>query len=177
MGPRLVCGLAICASLFLAISAQAREARREGAAAGKPRAATPPPGTALQQGGLSFRDGISAIIAKPTERRAWSDIDRSRVVEQFRLPDGTQAPQTTDAPVSTLIDMVRRQDSRRGLSFGIDGGSANIGPPVDAAARSAEVVAYQLAEASSCNGLMPGMSCDSIGGDDKGLRLALAYNF
>ncbi len=175
MGPRLLCGLAACASLFFfSVSALAREARQDGAPK-KPRAATPePPGP---RDGLSFQDGIAAIIGKPTEKRAWADIDRSRVVDQFRLPEGTQERQTTDAPVSSLVGMMRRQDSRRGLSFGFDGGSANLGPPSDAAARSAEVVAYQLSEASACNGLMPGVSCDTIGGDDKSVRLALSYNF
>ena len=172
MGPRLVCGLAACASLFCTPMAQARDI-----AAAKPRAAAPKaPQSNLQKGGLSFRDGIAAIIGKPMEKRAWSDIDRSRVVDQFRLPEGTQQP-AMDAPVSSLVGMVLRQDRKRGLSFGLDGGSPNLGPPVDPAARPAEVVAYQLSGASACVGLMPGVSCDTIGGDDTSVRLALAYNF
>ena len=68
-----------------------------------------------------------------------------------------------------------------GLDFSlkglIDGGTANLGPPKDAVARAAEVVAYKLAEANSCNGLMPGVECNTIGGDDVSVRLALALNF
>ncbi|MBO9670937.1 MAG: hypothetical protein J7485_10505 [Sphingobium sp.] len=133
---------------------------------------TPLPGV------LGFKDKAIAIIADKSAipGRAWSDIDRDRVISQFRLTGG-EADQGAAPRSSSLIDKVKRREDTRGMTFGFDSGSQNLGPPVDAAARPAEVVAYKLSETSTCNGLMPGVDCSTIGGDDVSVRLALAFNF
>ncbi len=115
-----------------------------------------------------FKNKAAAIIAETSTipDRAWSDIDRSLGMTQFRL---TGSDETNEAPVprsTSLISKMKRREDARGMTFGSDGGSANLGPPIDAAARPAEVVAYRLSEASTCNGLMPGVDCSTIGGDD-----------
>lgn len=174
MGPRLLCGLACCAGLLLTMPVGAKDTPK---AKRKPVATkvvvTPLPGI------LGFKDKAVAIIADKSTipGRAWSDIDRDRVISQFRLTGGSEADQSPAPRSSSLIDKVKRREDMRGMTFGFDSGSQNLGPPVDASARSAEVVAYKLSEASTCNGLMPGVDCSTIGGDDVSVRLALALNF
>jgi hypothetical protein len=175
MRPALLCGLTCCASLIIVTSALAKE---PGAAKPKVRGKAAVAVSSLQVI-PSFKGGIAAIIANRATLPVyvWSDIDRSRLVDQFRLPDGKQRTAAPTEPLtSVIVDKVRRREAR-GMSFGLDGGSANLGPPVDAAARPAEVVAYHLSEASTCNGLMPNVDCNTIGGDDYTVRLALALNF
>ncbi|MBO9579797.1 MAG: hypothetical protein J7498_02795 [Sphingobium sp.] len=125
-----------------------------------------------------FKPKAAAIIADRSTipGRAWSDMDRDRV-SQFRLTGDSGLEQSPASRSSSLIDKVKRREDIRGMSFGFDSGSQNLGPPVDASARSAEVVAYKLSETSTCNGLMPGVDCNTIGGDDVSVRLALAFNF
>lgn len=174
MGPKLLCGLACCASLLLIMPVGAKDlpkAKRT-PSAGK-AAAAPAPDLSR------FKNKAASIIADTSTipGYAWSDIDRDRVVTQFRL---TGSDEANDAPLprsTSLISKMKRREDARGMTFGFDGGSANLGPPVDAAARPAEVVAYKLSEASTCNGLMPGVDCSTIGGDDVSVRLALALNF
>lgn len=176
MGPRLLCGLACCASLIITLPLAAKD---------MPKAKSLPAAKASEASGAPvadlarFRAKAAAIIGDMSTApgQAWSGIARDRVVAQFRLTgqgDGMDAP----VPRSTsLIGKMKRRDDARGMNFGFDGGSPNLGPPVDASARSAEVVAYRLSEASTCNGLMPGVDCNTIGGDDVSVRLALAFNF
>lgn len=174
MGPRLLCGLACCVGLLLTMPVGAKnssKAKRTPSAA--KAAAVPTPDLSR------FKNKAAAIIADTStiSGRAWSDMDRGRAVTQFRL---TGSDKADDAPVprsTSLISKMKRREDTRGMTFGFDGGSANLGPPVDAAARQAEVVAYRLSEASTCNGLMPGVDCSTIGGDDVSVRLALALNF
>ncbi|HEY1125418.1 MAG TPA: hypothetical protein VGE65_07275 [Sphingobium sp.] len=174
MGPRLLCGLACCAGLLLTVPVGAKDMHKakHAPSAAKASSASIPD--------LSrFKDKLAAIIGDTSTipGRAWSDIDRDRAVAQFRLAGGDEVD---DAPVprsTSFIRKMKRRDDARGMNFGFDGGSRNLGPPVDAAARSAEVVAYKLSEASTCNGLMPGVDCNTIGGDDVSVRLALAFNF
>lgn len=174
MGPRLLCGLACCAGLLITMPVGAKDA---------PKAKRKPVATKVVAGPLphmlSFKAKAVAIIADKSTvpGRAWSDIDRDRVVSQFRLSGGNEADQSATPRTSSLIDKVKRREDTRGMTFGFDSGSQNLGPPVDASARSAEVVAYKLSEASTCNGLMPGVDCNTIGGDDVSVRLALAFNF
>jgi hypothetical protein len=177
MGPKLLCGLACCASLLLTVPVGAKDspkAKRTPSAAKVSTVSAPDL--------LLFKNKAVAIIADTSvpgtvPGRAWSDIDRDRMVMQFRLT-GSEA--AYEAPVSrstSLISKMKRREDARGMTFGFDRGSANLGPPADAAARPAEVVAYKLSEASTCNGLMPGIDCSTIGGDDMSVRLALALNF
>jgi hypothetical protein len=145
------------------------------------RAAAQDTTSSFEQSGGSqrFKDRVAAIIADSStvQGRAWSDVDRDRVVDQFRLPDPGQWQQVPKPAMRSLASRVIRDETTRGMTFGLDGGTANLGPPVDPAARAAEVVAYRLSEASTCNGLMPGVDCNTIGGDDVSVRLALAFNF
>lgn len=174
MGPRLLCGLACCASLLLTMPVGAKDPPKAKRA---PSAST---AAALSTLDLArFKNKAAAIIADTStiSGRAWSDIDRDRVVAQFRLTGSEQAENAPVPRSTSLISKMKRREDTRGMTFGFDGGSANLGPPVDAAARPAEVVAYKLSEASTCNGLMPGVDCSTIGGDDVSVRLALALNF
>lgn len=174
MGPRLLCGLACCAGLLLTVPVGAKDTPK---AKRKPSATkaviTPLPAVP------GFKTKTVAIIADRAgiPGRARSDIDRDRVVSQFRLMSGGEPDQSTTPRIASLIGKVKRREDTRGMTFGFDSGSQNLGPPVDASARSAEVVAYKLSEASTCNGLMPGVDCSTIGGDDVSVRLALAFNF
>ncbi len=173
MGPGLLCGFALCAGIFVTNAAGARNASAKAHLV--PAAGVHPVGKL--SGSVRFNDRVAAIVARKSRDngRTWADIDRTRLVDQFRLTDGLQ-PQAQVQPLASMVEKVKR-DPRRGMSFGLDGGSANLGPPVDPVARPAEVVAYQLSEASACTGLMPGVTCSTIGGDDVSVRLALALNF
>jgi len=174
MGPRLLCGLACCASFILTVPAGAKDT--------PPAKVTSSPmmAPAASLTGLSsFKARAAAIIAATSTipGRSWAGIDRDRAVSQFRLTGGDGADEAPTPRSTSLVSKMKRREDTRGVSFGFDGGSANLGPPVDAAARPAEVVAYKLSEASTCNGLMPGVDCNTIGGDDVSVRLALALNF
>ena len=173
MGPRLLCGLACCASFFLTMPVGAKDSL-------PPKSTSSPLKASSSLAGLpSFKARAAAVIAGTSTipGRGWAGIDRDRAVSQFRLTAADEADEAP-APLSTsLINKMKRRQDTRGMTFGFDGGGANLGPPVDAAARPAEVVAYKLSEASTCNGLMPGVDCNTIGGDDVSVRLALALNF
>jgi hypothetical protein len=129
-----------------------------------------------------FKNKAAAIITDTSTvpgtipGRGWSN-NRDRAVTQFRLTGNDGADEAPVPRSASLISKMKRREDTRGMTFGFDGGSANLGPPADAAARPAEVVAYRLSEASTCNGLMPGVDCSTIGGDDVSVRLALALNF
>lgn len=174
MGPRLLCGLACCANLLFVTPAWAKDLPKAKHTPSAAKAvAEPVPDLS------HFRNKAAAIIADTSAipSRAWSDIDRDRVVTQFRLTGDNEMHEPSALRSTSLISKMKRREDTRGMTFGFDGGSANLGPPVDAAARPAEVVAYKLSEASTCNGLMPGVDCSTIGGDDVSVRLALALNF
>lgn len=174
MGPRLLCGLACCAGLLLTVPVGAKDTPKAKRKPGTTKTVvTPLPAVP------GFKTKAVAIIADKagSTGRARSDIDRDRVVSQFRLMSDSEPDQSTAPRIASLIDKVKRREDKRGMTFGFDSGSQNLGPPVDASARSAEVVAYKLSEASTCNGLMPGIDCSTIGGDDVSVRLALAFNF
>jgi hypothetical protein len=175
MGPKLLCGFACCANLLAAPAAAKDDSRARLLVPAKP-VATAPTLTSLP----NFRNGIAAIVADKATMPNFvlADVDRSRLVDQFRLSEGSaKGSQSSAAPLpDKVVNLVRRREAR-GMSFGFDGGSANLGPPVDDAARPAEVVAYHLSETSTCWGLMPGVDCNTIGGDDYNVRLALALDF
>lgn len=174
MGPRLLCGLACCASFLLTVPVGAKDSLPAKSTSSPIKAA------ASSLSNLSSFKARAAVVIAGTSTipgRSWAGIDRDRAVAQFRL---TAADEADEAPVplsTSLINKMKRRQDARGMTFGFDGGGANLGPPVDAAARPAEVVAYKLSEASTCNGLMPGVDCNTIGGDDVSVRLALALNF
>lgn len=174
MGPRLLCGLACCAGLLLTVPVGAKEMHR---AKHMPSAAKASGASVRDH--PRFKDKLAAIIADTSiiPGQASPDMDRARVVAQFRLVGGDEGDEAPVPRSASFIRKMKRRDDARGMNFGFDGGSRNLGPPVDAVARSAEVVAYKLSEASTCNGLMPGVDCSTIGGDDVSVRLALAFNF
>jgi len=176
MRPGLLCGLACCAGLLVTVPAGAKEDPKAKRAVPDKATAKAPKLTAVP----GFKAGIAAIVSDKSSAPsyAWSDVDRSHLVDQFRLPAANQDEQQSSEPLpSRIVDLVRRHDTMRSTSFGFDGGSQNLGPPVDAAARLPEVVAYHMSEVGACYGLMPNVSCNTIGGDDLNVRLALAYDF
>lgn len=174
MGPRLLCGLAYCASFFLTMPVVAKDSSPAKLTASPLRTSAP-----SLTGQSRFMMKAAAVIAARSTMpgHSWSDIDRDRALSQFRLAGGGEAYEMPLSRSASLISKLKRREDARGMTFGFDGGGANLGPSVDAAARPAEVVAYKLSEASSCNGLMPGIDCSTIGGDDVSVRLALALNF
>lgn len=173
MGPKLLCSLACCAGLLLVPPVGAKDMLQPmSTPVAQKMAVAPAPDLSL------FKRKVAAIIADSASiPGAWSDTAHDRLATQFRLKGDHEADKASVPLFTSLIGRVKRREDTRGMTFGFDGGSANLGPPVDAAARSAEVVAYKLSEASACNGLMPGVNCGTIGGDDVSVRLALALNF
>jgi hypothetical protein len=181
MGPRLLCGLASCAGFLLVVPVQARDAPA------KPlenKAGSANDGAAKPQPNQRFQEGVAAIIAgKPVGTGpTWSDIDRDRLADHFRLPDDRLEGRQSSGPMVWSVTgrtMVGRSTLQRGVSLVVDGGAPSLAPSSEMMQeRSGRVVEYELNAAGACAGLMPTVACSSsINGDDSMVRLALAYNF
>lgn len=132
-----------------------------------------------------FKDRVAEIVAAKDEMRgqAWSEIDRERLADHFRLSRGRPEAEEDAVEPSGLLPaslaeaVMMRGASYRGVQFGIDGGPPRQGPAEQAHARVAQIAERGMARAATCAGRMPALACSADGDSDSGLRLALAYRF
>ena len=195
MGPRLFCGLASCAGLLFIAPVQARDAALDGKpGARKGDAETPADFVARHR--QSFRDGVAAIIAEPSVGgpRIWSDIDRNRLPDGFRLSTGPHAAQPKTGPLvmtpaamvlvrgttpaaaprpiarslvdtfTTGVTISADGSQHRTLTLGLDSGPP-AGPVDDEMSYTARTTVHDMSPAGACMGRMPAFAC---GADDSG---------